>query len=62
MNSVQFTKYYSSDYQKEPRWTGHVTRVGEMRNQHRILVGRKRPLVRRRRRWGNNNKKDFQEV
>jgi hypothetical protein len=33
------------------RWTGHVARMGEMRNEYRILVGKpegRRPLVRAR--------------
>jgi hypothetical protein len=35
------------------RWAGHVARIGETRNAHRILVGKrqgKRPLGRPRRR------------
>jgi hypothetical protein len=41
------------------RWTGHVARMGEGRGVYRVLVGRpegKRPLGRRRRRWGDNIK------
>jgi hypothetical protein len=37
------------------RWAGHVVRMGEGRNVHRVLVGKpegKRPLGRPRRRWG----------
>jgi hypothetical protein len=36
------------------RWAGHVTRMGEERGVHRVLVGKpvgKRPLGRPRRRW-----------
>jgi hypothetical protein len=36
------------------RWTGHVTRLGEMRNAFNVLVGKpegKRPLGRPRQRW-----------
>jgi hypothetical protein len=36
------------------RWVGHVARMGEKRNAHRILVGipeGKKPLGRPRRRW-----------
>jgi len=36
------------------RWAGHVTRMGEGRGVHRVLVGKpegKRPLGRPRRRW-----------
>jgi hypothetical protein len=41
------------------RWTGHVARMGEMRNAYNILVGKpegKRRLGRPRRRWKNNIK------
>jgi hypothetical protein len=37
---------------KRMRWAGHVARMGEGRNVHRVLVGKpegKRPLGRRRR-------------
>jgi hypothetical protein len=37
------------------RWAGHVSRMGEMRNAYKILVGKpegKRPLGRPKRRWG----------
>ena len=47
------------------RWTGHVARMGEDRDVHRLLVGKpegKRPLGRPRRRWEDNIKKDVQEV
>jgi hypothetical protein len=47
------------------RWAGHVARMGEGRDVHRVLVGkpeRKRPLGRPRRRWEDNIKMDFQEV
>jgi len=47
------------------RWVGHVTRVGEGRGVHRVLVGipeGKRPLGRPRRRWENNIKMDLREV
>jgi hypothetical protein len=36
------------------RWAGHVARIGEGRNVHRVLVGKRegrRPLERPRRRW-----------
>jgi hypothetical protein len=39
------------------RWAGHVARMGEKRNEFRILVGKpegKRPLGRPRRRWVDN--------
>ena len=47
------------------RWAGHVARIGEGREVHRVLVGRpegKRPLGRLRRRWEDNIKMDHQEV
>ena len=47
------------------RWAGHVTRMGEDRGVHRVLVGNpeeKRPLGRPRRRWEDNIKMDLQEV
>ena len=47
------------------RWAGHVTRVGEGRGVHRLLVGKpegKRQLGRPRRRWEDNIKMDLQEV
>ena len=47
------------------RWAGHVARVGEGRDVHRVLVRKpegKRSLGRPRRRWGNNIKMDLQEV
>jgi hypothetical protein len=36
------------------RWEGHVARMGEKRNEYRLLVGKpegKRPVGRPRRRW-----------
>jgi len=42
----------------------HVTRMGEDRGVHRVLVGKpegKRPLGKPRRRWENNIKMDLQE-
>ncbi|KAJ4437296.1 hypothetical protein ANN_17434 [Periplaneta americana] len=47
------------------RWAGHVARMGESRNEYRVLVGRpegKRPLARPRRRWEDNIKMDLREV
>jgi hypothetical protein len=43
---------------------GHVGRMGEGRGAYRVLVGRpkgKRPLLRPRRRWGDNIKMDLRE-
>ena len=50
---------------KRMRWAGHVARTGEVRDVHRVLVGKpegKRPLERPRRRWDDNIKMNFQEV
>jgi hypothetical protein len=46
------------------RWARHAARIGAKRNAYRILVGKlegKRPLERRRRRWGDNIKMDLRE-
>jgi len=45
-------------------WTGHIARMGEMRNTY-ILVGkseRKAPLGRLRRRWEGNIRMDLREI
>jgi hypothetical protein len=47
------------------RWAGRVARMGENRNEYRIMVGKpegKRPLGRPRRRWVNNIKMDLKEM
>ena len=47
------------------RWAGHVSRMGEDRGMHRVLVGKPegmRPLGKPRRRWEDNIKMDLQEV
>jgi hypothetical protein len=47
------------------RWAGHLTRMGEKRNEYRILVGnseRKIPLGRPRRRWVDNIKMDLKDI
>jgi hypothetical protein len=47
------------------RLAGHVARMGEKRNAHRILVGNpegKGPLGRTRRRWVGNIKMDLREI
>jgi hypothetical protein len=44
------------------RWEGHVARIGEKRNAHRLLVGKpegKKPLGRPRRRWADNIRMDL---
>jgi hypothetical protein len=50
---------------KRMRWAGHVARMGESRNEYRILVGkpeRQRPLGRSRRRWADNIKMYLREI
>ena len=47
------------------RWAAYVSRMGEDRGVHRVLVGKpegNRPLGRPRRRWVDNIKMDMQEV
>jgi hypothetical protein len=47
------------------RWAGHMARIGEKRNAHRILVGKlegKRPLGRPRCRWVDNIKMHLREI
>jgi hypothetical protein len=47
------------------RWAGHVARMGEKRNVHRLLVRKpegKRPLGSPRRRWVDNIKMDLLEL
>jgi hypothetical protein len=49
---------------KRMRWAGHVARMGEEREVHRVLVGKpqgKRPLGRPRCRWEDNIKMDLQD-
>jgi hypothetical protein len=46
-------------------WARHVPRMWVRRGAYKVLVGKpggKRPLVRPRRRWEDNNKVDLQEV
>jgi hypothetical protein len=44
------------------RWARHVAPIGKMRNFYTILVQRKRPLARHRRRWEDNIKMDVKEI
>jgi hypothetical protein len=49
----------------ENEMSGHVTRMEEMMNAYRILVGKpegKRPLERPRRRWEDNIKLDLRAI
>jgi hypothetical protein len=48
---------------RKMRWAGHVTRKGEGRGIHRVLVGKpegKRPMGKPIRRWEDNIKMDLQ--
>jgi hypothetical protein len=62
--------YYSPDLirmtkSRRIRWAVHVARMGEKRNACRVLVGKpdgKRPLVRTRRSWEDNNKMDLSKI
>jgi hypothetical protein len=47
------------------RWAGHVARMGEKRNEYRLLVGKpegRRPIGRPRRKWLDNIRMDLVEV
>ena len=47
------------------RWAGHVARMEEWRDVHKVLKGKsegKTPLGRPRRRWEDNIKMDFHEM
>jgi acyl-coenzyme A thioesterase PaaI-like protein len=47
------------------RWAGHVARIGQRRDVHRVLVGKpeeKRPVGRRRHTWDVNMKVGVQKV
>jgi hypothetical protein len=47
------------------KWAGNMTRMGEGRGVHRVLVGKpegKRPMGRPRCRWEDNIKMDLQQV
>jgi hypothetical protein len=47
------------------RWAGHVARMGEKRNEYRLLVGKpqgKRPLGKPKCRWIDNIKMDLLEI
>jgi hypothetical protein len=47
------------------RWEGYVVRMGNKRNQYRMLVGKpegKRPLGRPRRSWVDNIKIDLRQI
>ena len=47
------------------RWAGHVARMEEGRSAFKMLTGKptgKRSLGRRRRRWEDNIRMDFEEI
>jgi hypothetical protein len=47
------------------RWAVHAVRMGELRNAHKILIGKrdgKRPLERRRRRWIDTIRMDLRKI
>jgi hypothetical protein len=47
------------------KWAGHVARIGEERNVHKVLMGKpegKRPLERPRRRWEDGIRMDLTEI
>jgi len=47
------------------RWAGHVTHMGELRNAHKIFVGKlegRRPYGRPRCRWEDNIRMDVREI
>jgi hypothetical protein len=47
------------------RWTGHAACMGEMRNEHKILVGKsegKRPFGIPRLRWEDNIRMDLRKI
>ena len=71
MHNEELTDLYSSPNivrvikSSRMRWAGRVTRMGESRGVHRVLVGEpegKKPLGRPRRRSENNIEMDLQEV
>jgi hypothetical protein len=50
---------------REMSWAGHIARTGTKRKAHRILVGkpgRKKSLVRPRRKWMVDIMMDFREI
>jgi hypothetical protein len=50
---------------KRIRWTGHIARMGEMKNRYKNVVGKfewERPLAIRRCRWEDNIKIDLRET
>jgi hypothetical protein len=50
---------------RRKRWAGHVARMGEERDEYRVLMGKpegKRPLGKPRRRWEDVIRMDLREI
>jgi hypothetical protein len=71
LHNEEFHNLYSSPSiiriikSRRMRWAGHVARMGEKRNMHRLLVGKpegKRPLGKPRSRWMDNIKMDLSDI
>jgi hypothetical protein len=70
LHNEELLNWYSSPVRmiksRRMRWARHVTRMGEKRNEYRILVGKpeeKRPLGRPRcTTWVDNIKMDLREI
>ena len=71
LNNEELNNLYSSSNivwmikLRRMRRAGHVARMGEEREEYRVLVGKpegKRPLGRPRRKWMDNIRTDLQEV
>jgi hypothetical protein len=71
LNNEELHNLCSSPYiirvikSRRVRWTGHIARIGEMRNSYNSLVGkpkRRKPLGRHRHRWEDNFRVDLGEV
>jgi len=57
--------YCLDDQNNEVRWTWNVERMGEMRNEYKILVGKreeKSPLGRPRRRGKNSSRMNLRKI
>jgi hypothetical protein len=66
LHNEELRNLYPSPYiirvnkSREFRWTGHVARMGEMRNSYKIFVGK--PEGRPRRRWEDNTRMDRRQI
>jgi hypothetical protein len=69
-NEELYDLYYSPSISRiikarRMKWVGHVARMGEKRNEYRLLLGNpegRSPLGRPRRRWLDNIRMDLAEV